>query len=776
MTDLTRKKIVKWFWILFTVPFILVFSLLTAVWLFADIPSFEELENPRSNLATQIIAEGGEVLCTFHIENRSFVTFEELPEALVHAAIATEDVRFYDHSGIDFRSLARVLVKTLLMSNSAQGGGSTITQQLAKTLYPREDMSSSIPGVYHVRMVWVKLKEWITAVKLERNYTKDEIMTMYMNQIFFGSGASGIKAASRTFYGKTPQELGPEECAMLVGMVNKPTRYNPHINPDKAIVRRNFVLGQMTKAGYLSKQVRDSLQQLPVEVPEYQVQDHNAGYALYYRDMLRNYMRNEKPRRSAFSTEEEYQAELYLWENDDLYGWLNKNAKADGTSYDIDRDGLRIHTTINFKMQKYAEEAVAEHLGKDLQPSFWRDLKSKVNQPFSNDIEPSVINTVMKQARRNSDRYRNMKKAGIGDSDIMASFDQPAQMRLFAWNGKGYVDTTMTPNDSIRYCKAHIRVAFMAMEPGTGRVKAYVGGPNYRFFKFDNISQSKRQVGSTVKPFLYTLAMQEGLSPCTKVVNLPQTIDGWTPRSTDKPEWIGKTVTLKWGLTMSSNNISTYLMKQYGPQAMVKQMRNMGVTSYLDPVPSLCVGAAEVSLKEMVAAYNIFPSHGVYVSPLMVTRIEDSNGNLLSSFTNVKKEVAISEATSCQMVNLMQSVVNNGTGGRLRGKYALRNEIAGKTGTTNDNSDGWFIGYTPKITAGVWAGAEDRQIHFQSIALGQGSNMALPVWALFMKKVLADGTLGISNDDHFTVPEGLSLDAGCLDVSSMPAMGDDYFD
>ena len=763
MTDLTKKKIIKWFWILLAVPVGLFALLILLVWAFADIPSFEELENPDSKLATQVLAEDGELLTTFHIENRSHVDYFDLSPYLIQAAVSTEDARFYRHSGIDYESIARVFFKTLLSRDSSQGGGSTITQQLAKTLYPRTETRSKVPGVYQVRMVWTKLKEWITAVKLERDYTKDEIVTMYLNAVFFGSSAYGVKAASQTFFAKEPKDLTVEESATLVGMVNKPTRYNPALNPDKALARRNTVISRMCESGYLSKAERDSIQQIPITL-SYQVMDHNAGHAPYFRDMLRKYMNATKPKRSDYQFREDYSVDSLLWQDDQLFGWLNKNTKPDGSKYDLDRDGLRIYTTINYKMQQYAEEAVAEHLGKNLQKSFWNDIKWKKNRPFSNDVDDATINRLMSQARRWSDRYRVMKAAGYSEQEIMDSFSKPAKMRIFSWEGKGYIDTTMTPDDSIRYYKSILRASFMAIEPGTGHIKAYVGGPNYRYFKYDNVRQGKRQVGSTIKPFLYTLAMQEGMTPCDETVCIPQTFiigdQTWTPRSTDKDAWIGKTVTLKWGLTNSSNNISAYLMKKFGPEAMVQMMRKMGVGSHFDVVPSLCVGSADVSVYEMVSAYNTFPSKGVYVEPVFVTKIEDNQGNILSEF-NTRQHEAIGEETAFLMANMMQSVVNNGTGSRLRSVYALRGQIGGKTGTTNDNSDGWFIGYTPTITAGIWVGAEDRQVHFQSTALGGGSNMALPIWGIWMKKVLKDGTLGVSEADQFIGPAGMTVDLSC---------------
>lgn len=762
MTETKRKKLMRWVWIVALSPVVIIFLLILLVGLFADIPSFEELEDPDTKLATQVLAEDGEILTTFHIENRSFVSYDELSPFLVQAAVATEDKRFYEHSGIDFQALGRVAFKTILMSDSSQGGGSTITQQLAKTLYPRADVSSRIPGVSKVRMVLIKLKEWITAVKLERNYTKDEIVDMYLNSVFFGSNAYGIKAASNTFFAKAPANLTVEEAATLIGMVNKPTRYNPALHPDQSLIRRNFVLRQMHKYGFLTKAEMDSVSQVPIVI-SYQIQDHNAGLAPYFRDMLRQYMNASEPKKSRYQYPEDYSADSLRWADDGLYGWLEKNLKPDGSRYDLDRDGLRIYTTINYKMQKYAEEAVAEHLA-SLQKSFYGDLKYKKNRPFANNVDARTTERLMNQARRWSERYRVRKLAGMSESEIMKTFDEPVRMSVFTWDKGAYIDTTMTPNDSIRYYKSFLRSSFVAMEPETGFVKAYVGGPNYRHFKYDNVYQGKRQVGSTIKPFLYTLAMQEGMSPCDETVCVPQTFivgnDTWTPRSTDKDEWIGKTVTLKWGLTKSSNNISAYLMKQYGPHAMADMMRKMGIQSHIDEVPSLCVGPADLSLYEMVAAYNSFPSRGVYVSPIFVTRIEDKQGNVLGEFNNRKRE-AISENTAYLMANLMQGVINQGTGSRLRSVYGLKGQIAGKTGTTNDNSDGWFIGYTPRITAGIWTGGEDRQIHFESLALGGGSNMALPIWGIWMRKILADGTLGISEQDVFTAPAGVSVNLDC---------------
>lgn len=776
-----KKKVTKWFWILVSCPFVILVLALLLVSLFTHIPSFEELEDPRSNLATQILAEDGEVLTTYHIENRSYVSFDDLSQGLKDAIVATEDARFYSHSGIDFKSLARVGVKSLLLGNRrGGGGGSTLSQQLAKSLFPRDTAKSKIPGARSFMLGVNKLKEWITAVKLERNYTKQEILSMYMNAVFFGSNAYGIKAAANTFFAKEPIDLTIEESALLVGMVNMPTRFNPVRHPDRALARRNFVLGQMAKYGYITEHQRDSLRQLPITL-DYQKQDHIAGRAPYFRDMLKKLMNAQKPKRNNYSNYEDYQSDSLQWVTDPLYGWINKNPKPDGTKYNLDKDGLKIYTPINAKMQQYAEEAVAEHLGKELQAQFNRELKWKNNKPFDNSTSKETIESIMKQARRWSDRYRAMKNSGVPEKEILQSFDKPTKMRVFSW--KGEIDTVMTPNDSIRYYKSFLRAGFLAMEPGTGNVKAYVGGNNYKYFKYDQVRQGKRQVGSTFKPFLYTLAMQGGYTPCDKVVNVPQSFvigdDIWTPKSTDKPEWIGRTVTLKWGLTKSSNNISAYLMKQFGPEALVNMAHTMGIKVWLDPVYSLCVGSADVPVYQMVSAFNTYPGQGVFAEPLFVTRIEDKNGNVLSTFTSRKRE-AISEKTAYLMVNLMQGVVNEGTAARIRYKYVPKGDVAGKTGTTNDQSDGWFIGYLPKLTAGVWVGAEDRQVHFAGLALGGGSNMALPIWGIFMKKVLEDGTLGVTKEDQFTIPDGFDVVLNCngtdSDFDANINQSDQYFD
>ncbi|MCI1778828.1 MAG: transglycosylase domain-containing protein [Bacteroidales bacterium] len=777
-----RRKFFKWLCIIAFSPIMIMLICILLVGVFADIPSFKELEDPQSNLATQILAEDGSVLTTFHIENRSYVSFDELPENLTEALVATEDVRFYKHSGIDFKSLVRVSVKSLLFGNRRSGGGgSTITQQLAKSLYPRDTVTVHFPGARYAVLAVNKFKEWITAVKLERDYTKEEILSMYLNAVFYGSNAYGIRAASNTFFGKDPVDLDLQESALLVGIVNMPTRYNPVRHPELALKRRNHVLSQMEKYGYLDKKTYDSIVKLPIKL-SFSVQDNNSGLAPYFRDMLKKTMSAREPVRSRYSNYDNFIADSTLWHDDPLYGWLNKNKKPDGSKYNLDKDGLRIYTPINARMQKYAEQAVSEYLGNHLQPLFNRELKWRSHYPFSNDTPLKVRELIMKQARRWSDRYMRMKRNGVPVSEIMASFRRKTEMRVFSWNDRGYVDTLMTPDDSIKYYKSFLRAGLLSMEPGTGYVKAYVGGDNYRYFKYDQVSQGSRQVGSTFKPFLYTLAMQEGYTPCDKVVNVPQSFPVndtiWTPRSTDKKEWIGRTVTIKWGLTHSSNNISAYLMKQFGPDALVNMAHNMGIKVHLDPVYSLCVGSADIPVYQMVSAFNTFPSRGVFIDPVFVLRIEDKTGNILSTFTQRKKE-AISAQTAYLMVNLMRGVVDHGTGARIRSLYIRDGQIAGKTGTTNNQSDGWFIGYMPKLTTGIWVGAEDRQVHFRSLALGSGSNMALPVWGIYMKKVLADGTLGISVDDKFEVPKNFNVELDCSGDDSESGEkngGENYFE
>ncbi len=775
-----RQHFNRMFAIVISLPIMLLILFLALVGLVGDIPSFEELENPKNKMATQIISEDEVLLGTFHIENRSYVTYDELSPNIVYALIATEDVRFYEHSGIDFRSLGRVAVKTILGGHSESGGGSTISQQLAKNLFPRD--TTIRRNIFSVpKIAFAKLKEWITAVKLEHNYTKEEILAMYLNTVSFGSNAYGIRSAAATFFAKLPSQLNMDEAAVLVGVINAPSRYSPVRNPERSTVRRNHVLSQLCKYGFIDQAYCDSLSALPITL-NFMQQDQNAGPAPYFREMLRRTMMASEPQKENYRYRPyDYEPDKKEWEENPLFGWIRKNPKPDGSLYDIDRDGLKIYTTINSKMQYYAEQAVTQHLKNDLQPLFSTEVRNRKYPPFSNDITPEQVSSIMDQAKRWSDRYRTLKAAGASTEEIDKSFKTKTKMTVFSWK-KGQVDTVMTPLDSIRYYKSMLRAAFMAMDIQTGHVRAYVGGPNFRYFKYDNASQGRRQVGSTIKPFLYTLAMQEGFTPCDKVLNVSQTFimgdTSWTPATTDKAEWIGKMVTLKWGITKSSNNISAYLMKNLGPNAMVDMCYKLGIKSRLDPVVSLCLGPADLYLTEMVGAYGTYGNKGVHTEPLYVTRIEDKDGNILATFAPRRKE-SISERTAYLMVNLLQGVVNEGTAYRLRSRYVSEAEIAGKTGTTNNQSDGWFMGFVPKLVAGVWVGAEDRSVHFESLALGGGANMALPIWGLFMEKVLADPTLNVKKTDHFEAPANFNISLRCTgsddELEHREERHDDFF-
>jgi penicillin-binding protein 1A len=692
---------------------------------FGDMPTFEELENPSTNLATEIISADGKILGTYYIENRSNVSYSELSPHLVNALLAIEDIRFYEHSGIDQRALLRVIFG--IATGNDKGGGSTLTQQLAKNLFPRgENLSTP-------QLVIRKFQEWVTATKLEYNYSKDEIIAMYLNTVFYGHNAYGIKKASETFFNVDPKDLTIEQAAFLAGVVNAPSRYSPIRHPERALTRRNLVISQMATYGFITPEERDSISQLPIDMSEFGVLDHNTGQATYLREYLRGV----------------------------LGEWAKTKTKPDGTPYNIYKDGLKIYTTIDSRMQRYAEEAVREHLALDLQPAFDRHWKGYTNAPFS--LEKEEIDNLMELSMKRSERYRVMKKAGISLDSINKSFKTPVKMTVFSWNGP--IDTVMTPMDSMRYYKSFLQTSLMSVESYTGHVKAYVGGIDYRFFKYDHVTQARRQVGSTFKPFLYSLAMQEGeYTPCTTVPNISYSIempDGkfWEPRDAGKTMF-GEEVTLKWALAHSNNRISTYLMKRFGPEAVIQMARRMGVTSPIDAVPSICLGVCDLSLYEMVGAMNTFANKGVYIKPIFITKIEDKNGNVIEYFETEQVE-AMDDVTAYKMIELMKGVVQSGTGVRLKYKYGLKNPIAGKTGTTQNQSDGWFMGITPDLTTGIWTGAEDRAVHFRTIGLGQGSNMALPVWAIYMKKVYADSTLNISQGDFEKPLSDVALEFDC---------------
>ena len=767
------RRFIKWFWIVMTAPvaFQLLLIVLTATGLFGKLPTFEDLENPKSNLATEVYSEDGQLIGSFFIQNRSYTSYEELSPNLVAALVSTEDARYYGHSGIDFIGLARVGVKTIALGQS-QGGGSTITQQLAKNLYETRDSVKRGGPLKYPRLVVSKLKEWITAVGLEYNYTKEEIIAMYLNTVAYGSNAYGIKSASRTFFNKLPDELTIEEAAMLIGVVNAPTRYSPRLNPENALNRRNTVINRMEDRGFITTHVRDSVKNIPIDL-DYHPISHNTGTGTYFREMLRLTMTAERPKRDNYANAWDYEQAARTWDENPLYGWTHKNRKADGSEYNLYRDGLKIYTTINASMQRYAEEALFEHLKTDLQPRLEDQIK-RYNALFRR-VNKDEIENIMVRAMRQTDRYRTMKKAGLSDEAIRKSFDEDKEpMRVFTYTGER--DTLMTPMDSILHYKAIMRASFMAMDPRSGYVKAYVGGPDFRYFKYDMVKQGKRQVGSTIKPFIYTFAVDHlGYTPCTPVPNLPVTIETynqepWSPKEAGQVVYDGVENPLQWGLQQSRNNYSAWIMKQAKqPQAVADYIHKLGIHSYVDPVPSLCLGTADVSLFEMVGAYATYANKGVHTEPVFVTRIEDRQGNMLTTFTAQTSD-AISEQTAYTMLGMLRNVVSGGTGGRVRWKYGITGEVGGKTGTSQNNSDGWFIGVLPQLVAGGWVGAEDRSVNLATEA--DGARQALPIFGEFMKKVYADKTLGISLEDKFAVPQGAVV-YNCNETNSASSNGAD---
>ena len=732
-----RSKWIKPFWVMYgcSVLFVaLLFWFISNGW-FGFMPSFIELENPKTNLATEIYSYDGELLGKYYIENRSISAFYELPENLTGALIATEDVRFYQHSGIDVRALTRVAFGMITLNN--KGGGSTITQQLAKNLFPRDPQASKL------KTVFTKLKEWVVAARLEKEYSKNEILTMYFNTVDFGSNSLGIKSASATYFGKEPIALSQEESALLVGMLKAPTKYNPKRNPNNSLDRRNTVLQQMEKYRFITQHVSDSLQMVPIDISKYTVQSHTQGIATYFREYIRQYMAD----------------------------WCKNNPKSDGTFYDIYKDGLKVYTTIDARMQRHAEAAVREHVCNYLQPLFFEHWKGYKNAPFYKITEKET-ETILNTAMKRSERYALMKDAGYSEEEIRKAFHTKVQMQVLTWD-RGMIDTLMTPMDSIRYMKSFLHCGMMAMEPHTGHVKAYVGGVDYNYFQFDHVKLSKRQVGSTFKPYVYTVAMQNGdYDPCKIVPNIAVTFNlpeggTYTPKNSSDYR-IGEMVTLKEALAHSLNYVSAYLMKEFGAQALIQLVRNMGMTSEIPAVPSICLGACELTLYEQVGAINCFPNHGVYIEPTFVTKICDKEGNVIHTFIPKTNE-AIDQITTFKTVRLMQGVVDYGTGGRLRSQYKLTFPIAGKTGTTDNQSDAWFVGYTPMLTCGVWVGNEDRAAHFRTITLGQGARMAMPVFGLFIQKCYLDPKLPYhkiveekSAGYDFPRPEGFTGDAnGC---------------
>jgi len=762
-------KYVKWFWVIFVSPFIitLLLFILVANEVFGPMPTFDELENPENNLAAEVYSEDGILLGKYYFQNRTWTYYEDISPYVIDALIATEDIRFYRHSGIDIRGLARVFIRTILMGQNA-GGGSTITQQLAKNLYnTREWMEQNRVWIKPVELGLSKFKEWVTAVRLERNYTKEEIIAMYMNVYDFLYNAVGIRSACEVYFNTTPDSLNIEQAATLVGMLQNSARYNPVRNPEGMFNRRNLVLSQMAKYGYLDRAIADSVMQIPIEV-DFREQGHDKGLATYLRAYIQKTMTAQYPERDMFFLTSDYEDAMIEWERNTLYGWCQKNRKPDGSNYSIYSDGLKIYTTINSRMQQYAEEAVAEHLALDLQGVFENHVKGFRNPPFSNDLPREQVRELMENSIRRTDRYYNLRRRGMPEDSIRLIFNTPAPMKIFSW--EGLKDTIMTPYDSVLYHKFIIRSSFMAMDPHTGQVKLYVGGPDFRYFKYDAVNQQRKQVGSTIKPFLYTLAIQDGYSPCYEVENIPRVFEDndtiWSPRSSGPREFHGKMVTLKWGLAKSENYISAWVMKQVTPQAVLDMMGRMGInTKYVEPVNSIFLGTGEVTLKEMVGAFGTFANKGVYTEPIVVTRIEDKNGNVISRFTPRIEEV-LSEEQAYLMMSLLRGVVSaEGTAVRLISKYELTNQMGGKTGTTQNHSNGWYMGLLPNLVGGVWTGWEDQAIHFEDMSLGQGSNMALPVFGIFLQKLFEDPLFGIMQADEFIEPPGFDIELDCDKVN-----------
>ena len=747
------KKFLVVLWVFTAVVILGVTSLFVAIangWI-GYLPDTSELENPNYKFASQVLSSDGKEMGTWSYskENRVFVDYKDLSPHLVKALIATEDVRFYDHSGIDARSLLRAIIKSGLLQQANAGGGSTITQQLAKLLY------SEVSG-NKLERLYQKPIEWVIAVQLEKQYTKEEIITLYLNKYDFGYNAVGIKSAAYVYFGKLPSELNMEEAAMLVGMCKNSSLYNPRRRPEITKERRNVVFMQMEKAGYITKEEQDSLSGLDLVI-DYHPADHKAGIATYFREYLRLFMTAKKPVRKDYRgwQMQKFYEDSLNWEHNALYGWCNKNKKANGDYYNVYTDGLKIHTTIDSRMQSYLEEAVQEHVVEYLQPRFFESKKGQKTAPFTTDLSMEEVEKILNRAMKQSDRYRIMKNNGHSEEEIVEAFNTPYKMEIFTY--KGAKDTLMSPMDSIKYYKYFLRTGAMSMDPITGEVKAYVGGTNYYQFKYDMAGVGRRQVGSTIKPYLYSLAMENGFTPCDETKNVEQTLvteDGrlWSPRNSSRNRY-GETVTLRWGLATSNNWISAYVMSKLNPYSLKKLIHQFGLLNKdISPTPSLCLGVCDASIAEMVGAYTTFVGKGIRTSPLLVTHIEDNAGNVVASFSATKTEV-ISEESSYKMIEMLRAVVNEGTGGRIRRVYGIKADMGAKTGTTQNNSDGWFMGFTPSLVTGCWVGGEERDIHFDKMSEGQGAAVALPIWGLYMNKVYADESLPYSQDEKFDIPE-----------------------
>ena len=752
---------------------LLVLVLFTLIWngWIGYMPDMEDLQNPIDRYAAQIYCSVGKVIGPWNQdrENRVHVSFDKISPYVVQALVATEDVRYYEHSGVDFIALSRAIVKRGLMGQQSAGGGSTITQQLAKQLYSAKAHST-------FERILQKPIEWVIAIKLERNFTKEEIVMMYLNQFDFLHNAVGIKTAANTYFSKEPRDLTLEEAALLIGLCKNPSYFNPVRHEQRCQERRNVVLQQMEKAGYISHDQCVETASKPIELKFHRT-DHKDGTAPYFREFLRRYLMANKPERSNYPSWQnvQYVIDSIAWEQDPLYGWCNKNLKKDGTPYNIYKDGLKVFTTLDSRMQQYAEDAVYAHVAKYLQPAFNRENRHKPNAPFTDQLTPKEVRQILNRSIVQSDRYRNMKAAGYSEEEIRESFKKKTEMTVFSYNGE--IDTVMTPLDSIRYYKSFLRAGFCSMDVKTGAVKAYVGGLDFTHFQYDMVMEGRRQVGSTIKPFLYSLAMENGFSPCDYAPNVQQTyiVAGkpWTPRNASHSRY-GQSVTLKWGLAQSNNWISAYLMSKLDPQQFVQLLHEYGINNPdIHPSMSLCLGPCDITVGEMVSAYTAFANHGIRCAPLFVTRIEDSNGQVVAHFEPRVNEV-ISEESSFKMLILLQGVVDGGTGSRLRFKYNVNAQMGGKTGTTNRNSDAWFMAVTPDLVSGMWVGGEDRDIHFDSMAMGQGATMALPIYAYYIKKVYANEALPYKADAIFDMPEDFDGCSRAVDVDDFMDIEDVY--
>ncbi|MGN0086226.1 MAG: transglycosylase domain-containing protein [Alloprevotella sp.] len=754
-----RKKFVIYMWAAFLLAVLLVgigFVGIEKGW-FCRMPELEELQNPISKYASQIITSDGKVLATCwtaegkeNSKNRVYVGYDSISPNVFHALVATEDVRFYDHSGIDGRAFVRAIVKRGMFGRASAGGGSTITQQLAKQLYTTERAENTLQRLMQ------KPIEWVIAVKLERIYTKQEIMTLYLNHFDFLHNAVGIRAAAKVYFGKHPRDLSVNEAALLVGMCKNPSYFNPIREPERCRNRRNIVLEQMVKAGYLTDAEASVLRQEPLKL-DFHRMDYTDASGSYLTAFLKRTMMARQPQRKNYMAweQDQFQVDSLAWETDPLYGWCNKNTKRDGSHYNIYTDGLKIYTTIDSRMQRYAEESVAAHVAHFLQGQFEKEGRGSKNFPYSAALSYEEGRRKLRAAVRRTERWNTMKADGASEDEIWEAFRQPRQMSVFTYHGE--VDTTMSPIDSLKYYKAFLRSSLFSIEPQTGHVKAYVGGLNFSHFQYDMATRGRRQVGSTIKPFVYTMALESGFRPSDIIVNQQRTYhvgnQSWTPRNGSRSRY-GQPVTLRWGLSQSNNWITAELMYQVSPDGrlLVDYLKRFGITSPdMFPSLSLCLGPCGITAAEMASAYTAFVNKGLRCSPIFVTRIEDGQGNIIAEFQPRINEV-ITEQTSYDMIDMLRAVIDSGTGGRLRYKFDLTGPIAGKTGTTNGNSDGWFVGIVPRLITACWVGGDEPDIHFNSMAMGQGASSALPIWAYYMKKIYRDNTLGYRQDEAFATP------------------------